>query len=198
MSLNPKARLHGAKSCLFLGLLLTPLSCAGIAERLAHPTVANRAPARATARESGDNEEPPTTIGRRAEAPAPIPMHLPFGGWITVTSDHLALHTDANEGSARDTANQFEAIHASLARWFGLGVDATSPAGALEVVLFANPVDYLDLVGEDRGIFVSGAKSPDVLIAPLARDDDELNELLARGFAYQLTRAKYPHLPGWL
>jgi hypothetical protein len=188
---------------LILATLAAQVACSGISDRLAHPTMASRGPVGGAAMSAPgpvarDSEDPPTSLVKRVDRPTRVHVDLPFGGWITVTGKHLALHTDANSINARGTTNHFETLHAGLAHWFGLDPDGLDSAGAIEVVLFANPVDYDEALGADRGIFVSGGRLAGLLVAPFDRDQAELDELLARGFAYQLIRAKYPHLPSWL
>ena len=170
---------------LLLALLLGLGACAGISNRLAHPTTA--APVAAQAPRS---DGPAAPLSPRPAQPAPPPA----SGWITVTTDHFILQTDLRAATARAAAAHFESIGAALARWFGHDLDV----GRTEIVLYADQFDYDDDLGDDRGTVVPGLTGTSVLIAPYPRGLDDPGEYVARGLAQRWLRQRFAALPGWL
>jgi hypothetical protein len=171
-------------------------ACAGISNRLAHPSQSAGGPlavgptaAEGSVRSEDPTNEHPVGVAQRFERPdvAPTPRT-----WRTLTTEHFITHTDAVGPRPADVLAYLERIRASLAPWFD-----TDPV-AMEIILFGSQVDYLRRFPGSVALQVDMSTAQEVVITHLGHDKPTLDELLDQALVLRFVQAKFGRLPSWL
>ena len=116
-------------------------------------------------------------------------------GWGSWRSEHFVIHSDASAGATLLATEHLEETYAALAGSFF----QTARIPQIEVMLFHEPREYQEVVGDSAGVFVAGiGRSGSVLVMNDAGNRAELERLLAHELTHRFVRAVYPRLPTWL